>query len=294
MIKNGVYAASLSMLNSDKSLDVKSTIGHAESAIKNGLHGVFFFGSTGQSQLISISEKKDLISKTATSKLKDQFYFGTGVNSLKDSLDLIRYGMEFDYRTFLIMPPAYYKGNTDKGVYNFYAEIITQVPKIRIILYNFEKLSGYLFTTDVVKDLVKNFPKQIIGCKDSSYNLFESLKIPNFKMFPGSEAKLFQGLELGCSGCISAITNVTHTLARKVFDDFEKKNTQTVNEKVKKVRQTFDEYPLISALHSFLSVEDKRYQNILPPLTLLDAESRDELLNKLKQLDFIPSKNIAA
>ena len=74
----------------------------------------------------------------------------------------------------------------------------------------------------------------------------------------------------------------------------KKKNTQTVNEKVKKVRQTFDEYPLISALHSFLSVEDKRYQNILPPLTLLDAESRDELLNKLKQLDFIPSKNIAA
>ena len=58
MIKNGVYAASLSILNSDKSLDTKSTINHAESAIKSGLHGVFFFGSTGQSQLVSISEKK--------------------------------------------------------------------------------------------------------------------------------------------------------------------------------------------------------------------------------------------
>ena len=89
MIKNGVYAASLSILNSDNSLDTKSTINHAESAIKSGLHGVFFFGSTGQSQLVSISEKKDLISKTATSKFKDQFYFGTGVNSLKDNIDLI-------------------------------------------------------------------------------------------------------------------------------------------------------------------------------------------------------------
>ena len=202
--------------------------------------------------------------------------------------------MEFGYQTFLIMPPAYYKGNTDKGVYDFYAEIIAQVPKIKIVLYNFEKLSGYLFSTDAVKNLVKNFPKQIIGCKDSSYNLFETLKIPDFKMFPGSEAKLLKGLELGCSGCISAITNVTHSLAKKVFDDFEKKMPQTVNEKVINVRQTFDQYPLISALHSFLSVEDKKYQNILPPLTLLDSKSKDELLNKLKELDFIPFKNIAA
>ena len=188
MIKNGVYAAGLSVINSDKSLDIKSTIYHAESAIKSGLHGVFFFGSTGQSQLLSISEKKDLISKTSTSKLKNQFYFGTGVNSLKDNLDLIRYGMEFGYQTFLIMPPAYYTNNTDKGIYNFYAEIIAQVPKIKIIIYNFEKLSGYLFSPEAVKKLVNDFPKQIIGCKDSSYNLFENLKIPNFKIFPGSVA----------------------------------------------------------------------------------------------------------
>ena len=294
MIKNGVYAAGLSILNNDKSLDIKSTIHHAESAIKRGLHGVFFFGSTGQSQLLSISEKKDLISKTSTSKFKNQFYFGTGVNSLKDNLDLIRYSMEFGYQTFLIMPPAYYKGNTDKGIYNFYAEIIAQVPKIKIIIYNFEKLSGYLFSPEAIKKLVNNFPKQIVGCKDSSYNLFENLKIPNFKIFPGSEAKLLKGLELGSSGCISAVTNVTHFLARKVFDDFENKKQQTVNEKIIKVRQTFDQYPLISALHSFLSVEDKRYQNILPPLSLLETKSKDELLNKLKELDFIPPKNIAA
>jgi 4-hydroxy-tetrahydrodipicolinate synthase len=294
MIKNGVYAAGLSILNENKSLDIEATINHAELAIKNGLHGVFFFGSTGQSQLISISEKKDLISRTATSKFKNQFYIGTGVNALKDNLDLIRYSMEFGFQTFLLMPPAYYKGNTDEGVYNFYAEIISQLPKIKIILYNFEKLSGYLFSAEAIKKLVKDFPKQIIGCKDSTYNLFESLNIPDFKMFPGSEAKLLKGLELGCSGCISAVTNVTHSLARKVFDDFENKKEQTMNEKVVKVRQTFDQYSLVSALHSFLSVEDKKYKNILPPLTLLDAKSKDELLNKLKEVDFIPSKNIAA
>jgi len=292
MIKNGIYAAGLSILKDNKSLDVESTINHAEAAIKNGLNGVFFFGSTGQSQLIPISEKKDLISRTSTSKFKNQFYVGTGANALKDNLDLIRYSMEFGFQTFLLMPPAYYKGNTDKGVYNFYAEIIAQLPKIKIILYNFEKLSGYLFSAEAVEKLVKDFPKQIIGCKDSSYNLFETLKIPNFKIFPGSEAKLLKGLELGCSGCISAVTNVTHSLAKKVFNDFENKKQQTMNEKVIKVRQIFDQYPLISALHSFMSEEDKKYQNILPPLTLLDAKFKDELLSKLKKVDFEPPKNI--
>jgi len=286
MIKNGIYAAGLSVLKEDMSLDAQATIAHAESAIKNGLHGVFFFGSTGQSQLISISEKKDLISKTATSKFRDQFFIGTGVNSLNDNLDLIRYSMEYGFQTFLIMPPAYYKGNTDEGIYNFYSEIIAKVPKIKIILYNFEKLSGYLFNAEIVKKLVENFPKQIIGCKDSSYNLFENLKIPDFKMFPGSEAKLLNGLELGCSGCISAVTNVTHSLARKVFDDFENKIRQSSNEKLIKVRQTFDRYPLISALHSFMSVKNKNYSYVLPPLTLLNPKLEEELLSKLKELDF--------
>ncbi len=288
MIKNGIYAAGLSILREDMTLDVEATITHAESAVKNGLHGVFFFGSTGQSQLISISEKKDLISKTATSKFRDQFYIGTGVNSLNDNLDLIRYSMEYGFQTFLIMPPAYYKGNSDEGVYNFYAEIIARVPKIKIILYNFEKLSGYLFNTEMVKKLAGNFPKQIIGCKDSSYNLFENLKIPDFKIFPGSEAKLLKGLGLGCSGCISAVTNVTHYLARKVFDDFENKKQQSVNEKLINVRQTFDKYPLISALHSFMSVKNKNYSHVLPPLTLLNPNLKEEFLSKLKELDFTP------
>ena len=286
MIKNGIYAAGLSILNEDMSLDTQSTIEHAESAIKNGLHGVFFFGSTGQSQLISISEKKELISRTVTSKFRDKFYIGTGINSLNDNLDLIRYSMEYGFQTFLIMPPAYYRGNTDEGIYNFYKEIITRVPKIKIILYNFEKLSGYLFNAEIVKKLVEKFPKQIVGCKDSSYNLFENLKIPDFKIFPGSEAKLLNGLELGCSGCISAVTNVTHSLARKVFDDFENKIQQSSNEKLIKVRQVFDKYPLISALHSLLSIKNKNFSYILPPLTLLNPKPKEEFLNKLKELDF--------
>ena len=294
MIKKGVYAASLSIFKEDNSLNIAATVSHAESIIKNGLHGVFFFGSTGQSQLISTSEKKELISKISSHKLKKQFFLGTGCNSLKENIEIVKYAMEYDFREFLIMPPAYYKGNTDEGIFNFYSSIVKAVPKIKIILYNFEKLSGYKFSAEFVTKLVKAFPDNIIGCKDSSYNLFENLNLPNFLMFPGSEAKLLKGLELGCAGCISAVTNVTHTLARKVFDDFEKREEQSVNNKLIAVRETFDQFNLISALHSFLSTKDDNYKKVLPPLILLTKEKEKELINKLNDLKFIFDKNLAA
>ena len=121
------------------------------------------------------------------------------------------------------------------------------------------------------------------------------LKIPNFLVFPGSETKLLKGLQLGNSGIISAICNVTASLARKVYDDFNNKKTQTVNEKLCAVRKAFDDTEnLISALHSFISIEDENYKRLLPPLTLLSSEKKKGLLNKLKELDFIPTKNIAA
>ena len=155
MIKKGVYAAGLSVLNADRTLNIDATINHASEAIQSGLHGVFFFGSTGQSQLISTNEKKELIAKISSHKLRKHFFLGTGNNSLNENIDLIKYGMEYDFREFLIMPPAYYKGNTDEGVFDFYSRLIRAVPKVKIIIYNFEKLSGYKFSTEIVVKLVK-------------------------------------------------------------------------------------------------------------------------------------------
>ena len=294
MLKRGVYAASLSVLNKDLTLNVEATISHAENLIKNGLHGCFFFGSTGMSQLISKNEKMELISKISTHKQRKHFYLGTGCNSLNENIELIKYASEFDFNTILLMPSAYYVGNSDEGVFEFYKKIILACPKIKIVIYNFQKLSGYIFSIDAITKLVKSFPKNIIGVKDSSYNLYENLKIKNFLIFPGSEAKLLKGLEKGSSGVISAVTNSTHFLARKVFDDFENKMPQTKNDQLIGVRETFDSFNLISALHSFHSIKDENYKNILPPLTLLSEEKKKELIEKLNKLKFTSDKNLAA
>ena len=288
-IKKGIYAASMSVFKDDLSLDLNSTIQHAENLIEEGCHGVAIFGSTGQSQLISTKEKKKLIEQLSHSKFKEHFLIGTGTNSLNENIEIMQHCLKNNFNRFLIMPPAYYKYG-DEGNYAFFSNMIQKIPESEIILYNFEKLSGYKFSSQIVKKLVKNFPKQILGIKDSTYNLYETLRIPNFLVFPGSETKLLNGLELGCSGIISAVCNVTAPLARKVYDDFVSKKKQTFNNKLCAVRSTFDNFNLISGVHTFMSIEDKKYKNILPPLNLLSEVQKRELMLKLKELDFFPKK----
>ena len=191
------------------------------------------------------------------------------------------------------MPPAYYKYG-DKEVISYYSRIVKQIPDSRIILYNFEKLCGYKFSIDCVKELVQKFPQQIIGVKDSSYNLFENLKIKNFSVLTGSEGKLLKGLELGCSGIITATCNVTAQIARRVYDDFLNGNLQTQNEKLCNVRKVFEQFNLISGLHTFLSQRDDYYKNILPTLSLLNKDDEKKLLEELNKLDFNYSDSKAA
>tara|TARA_B100000579_G_scaffold331358_1_gene281591 strand:+ start:171 stop:1055 length:885 start_codon:yes stop_codon:yes gene_type:complete len=281
----GIYAATLSILKKDLSLDIDSTIKHAENIIDLGCHGVVFFGSTGQSQLISLSEKIQLINNLPNSKYSDKFVIGTGLNSLSDTINLIKISKSMKFKKFLIMPPAYYK-YTDKDVINFYSKIVEEVSDCEIILYNFEKLSGYKFSKECVEELVSKFPNQIIGVKDSSYNLFEKLNIDNFAVMPGSETKLLKGLELGCAGIITATTNVTAYLARNVYDNFLNKSSQHLNQKLCDVRLVFEKYNLISGLHSFMSQNNKIFENILPPLKLLSNEEKKDLFFYLKELNF--------
>ena len=289
----GIYAASMSVLNENLTLNIDKTIEHAEMVIDKGCHGVAIFGSTGQAQLISISEKINLLNKLAANKYKDKYLIGTGLNSLGDTINLMRVAKSLNFEKFLIMPPAYYLYG-DNEVIDFYTKIVEAIPESKIILYNFEKLCGYKFSVECVEELVKKFPNQIVGVKDSSYNLFENLKLDNFSVMPGSESKLLKGLELGCSGIITATCNATSVLARKVYDDFLVGKPQTVNDKLCEIRSEFEKYNLISGLHTFYKKKESIYENLLPPLKVLDAKSEKELIYNLEKLNFSIKSLMAA
>lgn len=281
----GIYAAGMSVFNNDLSLNITKTVKHAEKIIDQGCHGVAIFGSTGQAQLISVSEKIGLLNKLSESQYRNKFLIGTGLNSLSETINLMKISTSLNFNDFLIMPPAYYKYG-DKEAMEFYSRVVDAVPDSKIILYNFEKLCGYKFSMDCIEELVKRFPKQIVGVKDSSYNLYENLKIDNFSVLPGSELKLLKGLELGCAGIITATCNVTASLSRKVYDEFITKKEQTTNNMLCNVRSAFDQFNLISGLHSFMSDEDEIYKNVIPPLSLLSEKNKQKLIEDLDKLNF--------
>ena len=289
----GVYAASMSVINKNLTLNVKETINHAEVVIDQGCHGVAVFGSTGQAQLIPVAEKINLLNELSTSKYRQKYIIGTGLNSLGETINLMNVAKSLDFKRFLIMPPAYYKYD-DNDVINFYSKIVESIPESEIILYNFEKLCGYKFSIECVEKLVKRFPDQIVGVKDSSYNLFENLKLENFSILPGSESKLLKGLELGCSGIITATCNATAELARKVYDDFIARNEQTDNQKLCDVRSSFEKYNLISGLHTYFGKYNQSYLNVLPPLNTLNSQDENELIKNLEKLNFSIKSLMAA
>ena len=290
---SGIFAASLSVINSDLSLNIEKTIDHAEKLIIQGCHGTAIFGSTGQAQLIPISEKIRLLNKLSETNHKHKHLIGTGLNSLNETVNFLKISTSLNLKNFLIMPPAYYKYE-DKDAINFYTKIVESVPDSKIVLYNFEKLCGYKFSVESIEELVKRFPNNIVGVKDSSYNLFEKLRIDNFSIMPGSESKLLKGLELGCAGIITATCNVTAQLARRVYDDFFSNKDQIYNQKLKDVRTEFEKYNLISALHTFKSKEDKAYRNLLPPLDILHSKDDNNLMQNLKKLNFQINSKLAA
>ena len=160
---NGIYAATMSVLNSDLSLNIKRTIEHAEMVIDNGCHGAAIFGSTGQAQLISISEKINLFNQLSKSKYREKYIIGTGLNSLSETINLMSVARSLNFKKFLIMPPAFYK-YSDNNVIDYYSKIIDANPDCEIVLYNFEKLCGYKFSCGVCSRISKIISRTNYWC----------------------------------------------------------------------------------------------------------------------------------
>ena len=281
----GIYAAALSVFNDDLSLNVEFTVKHANFLIENGCHGVVLLGSTGQSQLISIGEKIRLINSVSGNKNYKKFIIGTGLNSLNDTTNLMNIEISQNLKYFLIMPPAYYN-YSDKDVINYFSKIFERIDNCKVILYNYEKLCGYKFSVECIKQLKNKFPHQIIGVKDSTGNIFNKFKQNNFSVLLGTEENLTNSLKRGCDGVISATCNVTSYIARKVYDDFIDNRTHRLNKKLSLIRKAFNNFDLVSGLHTYLSKKDPKFKNVLPVLDLLNKNQEKKLFEELDKLDF--------
>ena len=289
-MEKAVYSAVLTPFKKNLTIDTKLFISHCEFLLKNNI-SLAPLGTTGEANSISISEKLDLIKIIANSDLpKEKIIIGTGNTSFVDAALLTKTAVENKIYSVLLLPPFYYKNVSDEGVYQYYKEIINTVKStsLRIFLYNIPQVSGVTISIDLVNRLKKEFSDTITGIKDSSGN-FENTKkykeIKNFIVYPGSEKFLYDGLHIGCSGCISATTNV-NIEAAKLINSFDKSEGESINKKIKAVRDVFEKYPVIPSLKATKIKVDSNWSNIRPPLVALTDQQRSNLAKDLKDINF--------
>ncbi|MEM7463437.1 MAG: dihydrodipicolinate synthase family protein [Pseudomonadota bacterium] len=218
--RRGVYAAAVSPFNADGSLAISKLIAYCEHLLSDGgCDGVAPTGTTGEGTSISMQDRLALPDAFANAGIeRDRVIFGTGAPATGDCIALTRAAYDAGYINVLVLPPYYYKGVSDDGLYAYFAQLVDAIGKddLRIYMYHFPQMSQVPLSPDLVVRLRKSFGPIIAGLKDSSGDFEQSRAIveatggvsEDFDVYPSSEAMIWDGLSIGTAGTISGSTNI--------------------------------------------------------------------------------------
>ena len=232
----GALAASLTAFKNDLSLDVSLTTEHGMNLLNEGLDGVVFFGTTGEGNSLSVIEKKAFIDHLRNEKFPlNKTMIGTGACSLTDAVDLTNYSVDAGIYDCLVLPPFYYKNPKDDGLFAYFSEIIQRVAHkdLKIQIYHFPAVSQIPISHNLIEKLLKHYPENIAGIKDSSGDLENMLSMcknfDNFDVYAGSETYFLPVLNAGGAGTITATGNITAKKCVELYKGF-KENSDSVDE----------------------------------------------------------------
>ncbi len=292
---NGVYTASLTPLTASFEPNIPALVRHAQWLLESGSDGVALLGSTGEANSLTLEQRLSIIEQTARELPPDRLMLGTGSCALQDSVRLTKASVDAGVFSVLVIPPFYYKPQSDESVLRFYSELISSVdePRLRIIFYNFPKLSGYNFSVKILQELKQRFGDIAAGIKDSSGEWKNMLgivqNIPDFMVYTGTETLLLDILKKGGAGCITATANLIAPECQRVYQAW-KNNKQKVAEQAQMnltdLRKTLENYPLVSELKSLFAAHTnaEEWENMLPPFAPILDKQVEELTEQIKGL----------
>ena len=271
----GVLAAALTPMRDDLSIDREAFTAHCRGLLDAGCHGLAIFGTTGEANSLSVSERIEAWELLVADGIPaDTLLPGTGACALPDAVELSRQALAVGAAGVLALPPFYYKGVSDDGLFRFFAELIERVgdDRLRLFLYHIPPMAVVGFTPELMRRLVDAYPGVIVGTKDSSGDGERIERIcrefPDLTVFAGTEKYLLDTLRWGGDGCISATVNVTARQAREVYDLWEAgEDASAAQAALTERREYLDGFPTIPALKALLG-----WQNLRPPLQPLDSE----------------------
>ena len=278
----GIWSPAVTPLTATGSPDVERFAAHALWLLERGCDGIAVFGTTGEATSFGLSERMSLLESALAEGLPAAAAMvGTGCPSVADTLVLSRHAIGLGIQRLLVLPPYYYKGVSDEGVYRAYAELIEGLSgaQAKLFLYNFPRLSGVAISVGVVERLRAAYPEVVAGIKDSSGDP-DSLRaylgaFANLAIFPGSETLLLEGLKHGGAGCITASANLGAVLIKRVYETWSRDaDAEGHQERISQIRAILQRAPMIPLLKHLLAHHhrDKGWRRVRPPLVELPGD----------------------
>ncbi len=289
-LARGVFAAALTPLDGNLDPDHGALARHCRWLLDNGCDGLAVLGTTGEANSFGVKERMRMLDAIIDDGIPAATLLpGTGCSAIPDTVSLSRHAVEAGCAGVVMLPPFYYKGVSDDGLFAAYSEVIQRVGdgRLRIYLYHFPKMSQTPLGLGLIERLRKDYPDTVVGMKDSSGDLDNMVaaarEFPGFAVFAGSDSLLLPVLEAGGAGCITACANVACHLARRVVDDHAGGGATESHAALDAMRKAIEVFPLSAALKEIMAdhTGNAAWRTVRPPLTPLSPDQVADLTARL-------------
>jgi 4-hydroxy-tetrahydrodipicolinate synthase len=292
----GVLSPVVTPFNEDLSPDAARLIKHCKWLVSQRV-GLAVFGTNSEANSLSANERMALLEALVNAGVDPKHMMpGTGCCALPDSIRLTEHAVKLGVSGVLMLPPFYYKGVSDEGLYRNFSEVIQRVgdSRLRIYLYHIPPVSNVPITLGLIERLIKQYPDTVVGLKDSSGDwsntkaVLDAFAKTGFDVFAGSESFLLQNMRNGGAGCITAGANVNPAMITSLYDAWKGAGADSMQNAIDDIRNVLQSVPMIPALKRTIAhySGDAGWNRVRPPLVELNAAQEKQLLAGLEKLDF--------
>jgi 4-hydroxy-tetrahydrodipicolinate synthase len=292
----GVLSPVVTPFRSNLTPDADKLAAHCRWLLSNNV-SLAVFGTNSEANSMSVDEKIELLDHLIAAGIDPtRMMPGTGCCAITDSARLTAHAVKAGCAGVLMLPPFYYKGVSDEGLFRNFAEIIERVGDrhLRIYLYNIPPVSQVAISVALIERLLKAYPENIAGAKDSSgdwtvtQSYVDNFAAQGFDVFPGAETFLLQGMRHGGTGCISATANVNPAAIANLHATWQSDDANAQQQRLNVIRGIFAKYPMIPALKAAIANYggDPAWTTVRPPLVELTSELNASLVRELDQAGF--------
>ena len=259
--------------------------------------GLAVFGTNSEANSLSVDEKMELLDRLLAAGLDPaRMMPGTGHCALTDSVRMTAHAAKAGCGGVLMLPPFYYKGVSDEGLYRSFAEVIERVgdARLRVYVYHIPPVSQVPITLGLIERLLKAYPRTVAGVKDSSGDwsntkaMLDAFADSGFDVFAGSETFLLANMRGGGKGCISATANVNPGPIARLHASWQASDADAQQARLDEIRGTFQKFPMIPALKAAIAHygSDPVWATVRPPLVNLAADAAGALVSELDRRGF--------